>query len=114
MEKRKGTIVCDSCGGEIGQIEGLREQEIAQDEDGNDITEMYFECPRCGKHYTVMVIDRKVRLMIQRRKQLLRRIYRTMDETAQEKLTAEERALHEDIKARSDALREKHLGGGAI
>lgn len=115
MEKKQGLIVCDECGQIMRKMEEiLHDHVIAQDEEGNEITETYIECPRCGHHYTVIVEDRNVRLMVQKRRQLIRKIYRTSNRAIQDRLTEQERNLHEDIRERSEALKKKYLEGGVI
>ena len=49
-------VICDSCGQQT-DIE-LWTRQIAKDRNGYDVTEQYFECKNCGKHYTVGVYDR--------------------------------------------------------
>lgn len=117
MNRQKSEIVCDNCGAIIETVKGLlREREIAKDEDGNDIVEQFFECGRCGQHYTVIVTNRDMRLMIQRRVQLKRRmnmnLKRNGSKAALQKLIDEDRELQEDLKYAADALKEKYLEGG--
>ena len=38
---------------------------LAEDEAGNPVIERYFDCSNCGRHYTVTVMDREMRLMMQ-------------------------------------------------
>lgn len=117
MGRGKSEIICDGCGVTIERTgELLREHVIAQDENGNDIVERFFECGHCGKHYTVTVIDRDMRLMIQRRVQLKRRmnmnLKRRGSKAALQKLIDEDRELQEDLKFTADALKKKYLEGG--
>lgn len=116
MERQKSEIVCDECGAVIEELNGLlRDHVIAEDEDGNEITERFFECTRCGHHYTVTVIDRNMRLMIQRRTQLKHRMNRILknrgNKVILQKLIDEDKAIREDLKARADALKMKYLEG---
>lgn len=118
MDRQKGEIVCDKCGAIIEVAKGLlRERVIAKDDDGNDIVEQFFECGHCGQHYTVTVIDRDMRLMIQRRVQLKRRmnmnLKRKGSKVALQKLIDEDRELQEDLKFAADVLKKKYLEGGA-
>lgn len=119
MGRQKGEIVCDECGAVMEELNGLlRDHVIAQDEDGNEITERFFECPRCGHHYTVTVIDRNMRLMIQWRTQLKYRMNRILknrgNKVVLQKLIDEDKAIQDDLKVRADALKKKYLEGGAI
>lgn len=80
-------VICDACGSAIEDT-GIESRVIAKDKDGYDVVEQFFECQNCGKHYTVTVIDRKLLLMIQKRRQLLKQI-----------------KLHEQIKSREQTIR---------
>ena len=65
---------CDSCGKTIEMNGATFSRIIAKDEEGCNVVEQYFDCPHCGTHYTVAVIDRKMRRMIQQRKQIRKQI----------------------------------------
>ena len=66
-------IICDKCKSEISKCE-IKNRIITQDEKGIDVQESYFQCPTCGKKYTVLISDRKLRLLIQKRVMYLKKI----------------------------------------
>lgn len=78
-------IFCDSCGEVIHTADmKVKGRVIEKDADGENVTELYFACPNCQKHYTVTVLDRKMRLTIQKRTQLRGRIERGIRDRASE------------------------------
>ena len=118
MERQMHEVVCDECGEKIemdGQL--LRERVIAQDEEGDNVTERFFKCPRCNHHYTVIVIDRKLKLMIQKRKQLMKRMKRAAKNRRQsevKRILQEDRDIAQDIRERAKVLKQKYLEGGIM
>ncbi len=58
--------VCNQCGNEI-EI-SLNEENIDQDNNGKDVTELFFVCSGCGQRYTVMILDEYMRTLIGMRK----------------------------------------------
>lgn len=65
---------CDNCGKTIEMNGATFSRIIAKDEEGYNVAEQYFDCPHCGTHYTVAVIDRKMQRMIQQRQQIRKQI----------------------------------------
>lgn len=118
MERQMHEVVCDECSEVIEMDDQLvREIVITQDEEGDDVTERFFECPRCGHHYTVIVIDRKLNLMIQKRQQLKKRMKRAIKGRRQselKKLIQEEKDIVQDMQERADTLKKKYLEGGVM
>ena len=57
MEEKK-KIICDKCKAEFEMKKFLKDRVIAKDKMGNAVMERFFECPDCGTHYSVTVIDR--------------------------------------------------------
>lgn len=112
-EKKEITIKCDECGAEFGKDDiEPRARVIASDEDGYDVTEKYFSCPMCGQHYTITVIDREMLLMIQRRKQIRRKIKmhikRRSSPQAIRTLQEQDDALKDDLMHKSKYMKEKY------
>lgn len=109
MQKKE--IRCDKCGEEIGKP-NLKDRVIAKDKAGNAVTERFFECPACGTHYTVTVIDREMQLMIQKRGQLMLKVNRMMREGGSKerakKLLDADKKLKEDLKSRAEKLKEEY------
>lgn len=67
-------VYCDNCGKTIETNGATFSRIIAKDEEGCNVAEQYFDCPHCGAHYTVAVIDRKMQQMIQQRQQIRKQI----------------------------------------
>ncbi len=114
MEKEKKEIICDKCGFDILNMGmEIKEQILAEDEDGNPVIERFFDCQNCKKHYTVTVIDRKMRLMIQNRQMLQKRIARKLKDGAKisslEIEMKKERELQIALINRANMLKEKYL-----
>ena len=72
MEQK--TIICDVCGKEIDYANTISTRTIAKDAEGRDVIEQFFTCQSCGAHYTIMIIDSKMKIMIQKRKQLQNKV----------------------------------------
>lgn len=111
MEEKK-EIICDKCGAEIEMKNLLRDRVIGKDEAGNAVMERFFECLDCGQHYTVMVIDREMRLMIQKRGQLMLKVNSMLQEGGSkertQKLLDADKKLKEDMKSWADKLKEEY------
>lgn len=108
---QKNEIRCDKCGEEIGKP-NLKDRVIAKDKAGNAVIERFFECPACGTHYTVIVIDREMRLMIQKRVQLMKKINRMLQEGRSkdriQKLLDAEKKLKEDLESQAGRLKKEY------
>lgn len=106
MQKKE--IRCDKCGEEIGKP-NMKDRVIAKDKAGNAVMERFFECAACGTHYTVTVTDREMRLMIQKRGQLMLKVSRLLREGGSkermQKLLDADRKLKEDLKSRAEKLK---------
>lgn len=76
-------MYCDDCGKVIEMNGATYSRIIAKDEEGYNVAEQFFDCPNCGAHYTIAVIDRKMQQLIQQRQQIRKQI-----------------ALHRRIKSR--------------
>lgn len=83
-----GEVFCDRCGTKINMEQVRQTREIAKDVEGFGVIEQFFECENCGMHYTVLVIDRKMKEMIKKRQRIHKQI-----------------ALHKQIKSREATLR---------
>lgn len=116
MKEEKKEIICDSCGINIMDI-GIRIEDrvLAEDESKDPVIERFFDCPNCGKHYTVTVIDREIRLMMQKRQQLQKRIGRRLKDGAKMAVVKAQqeavRELQDDMMQRAAMLKEKYLKG---
>lgn len=80
-------VYCDACGKVINMNGATYSRIIAKDEEGYNVAEQFFDCPHCGAHYTIAVIDRKIQQLIQQRQQIRKQI-----------------ALHRRIRSRETTL----------
>lgn len=83
-----GEVFCDRCGKKINMEQAAQTREIAKDVEGFGVVEQFFECENCGMHYTVLIIDRKMKEMIKKRQRIHKQI-----------------ALHKQIKSREATIR---------
>lgn len=113
MEEKK-EIICDKCSAAIETKNLLKDRVIAKGKGGNAVMERFFECPACGAHYTVTVIDREMRLMMQKRNQLMQKVNRLLrtggSRERMQKLLDEDAQLKRDLKSRADRLKGEYAG----
>lgn len=113
------TIECNECGAVIEQRKDLlQHQVIDKDDSGQDIQETFFTCQSCGAHYTVIITDRPMRLIIEKRKTIRKKIGRAMKSCTKknvvatrmqvDKLVAEDEELRKQLKKMSTQLKEKY------
>lgn len=111
-EAGEAEVACDDCGAAIDIRKTMRSREIAKEKDGFRIQEQYFTCPACGKHYTVLIIDREMRKMIQKQKQLRKQIQLYQQIQVQpwvvEKLMRHTESLMRAKKGRMRKLKERY------
>lgn len=95
-------IICNKCNATFtpDMIE-IRKKVIKQDEHGDDVIEQYYECPICGAHYTITIMDRVQRIAVQN---AIRARKPARAQTYKDK----ERELADDIQARAKMLKEKY------
>lgn len=108
-------IFCDSCKKTIS-LEGLiQEQNVGRDDSG-PVTEKFFECPNCGKHYTITVYNRRMALKIQKRRQLQVKIKRAWgrktDAQRFRTWVNEDERLKNELLAEAGMLRQKYIQKG--
>lgn len=119
MDRGENTIICDKCGAEIEKVEeNLQHCVIGLDEEGQEIQETSFTCSSCGKKYTVIITDRKMRLIIEKRKTIRKKINRAAKratkknavatERAIKKMMAEDESLRIQLKEMQEQLKEKY------
>lgn len=110
MDKATMNIFCEACQKTIEKVD-IKEKKVGESA-GCQIMKKYFECPHCGRQYTITVTDREMRLLIQKRQQLQGRIRmaaaRRMNAGYIQKLTDAERELGKDLMKRSEALKEQY------
>lgn len=105
-------VHCDDCGKVIEMDGAVYSRIIAKDPEGFDVVEQYLECQHCGKHYTVMVYDREMKKMIQRRQQLRKQIalngsVRLREQTVR-KWQAEDERIKKKQLQREDMLKRRY------
>lgn len=110
---QNGIIICDECRVQIEQEQlEVWDRVIAKDEDGNDVVERYFDCPNCGRHYTATVIDRQQKIIIQKRRQVQKRINLCVKNYGSKarirKYQEEDEELREEFKYRAKMLKERY------
>lgn len=109
-----GAIVCEECRAEFEPEElAIKNRVIVDGETYEKVTETYFLCPVCGAHYTVTVLDRQQRLMVQRRRRL-QQSYKGALKIGKPKRAdtykEQERKLAKELKERAKMLKEKYRG----
>lgn len=105
-------IICDKCAATFtpDMIE-IKNRVITQDEEHNDIIEQYYECPICGAHYTITIMDRVQRIAVQKRRQyqtVIQNAIRARKPARAQTYKDKERELADDIQARAKMLKEKY------
>lgn len=103
-------VYCDSCGNAVDLHKTIATRVIGKDADGREVTEQYFTCDCCGRHYTIAVIDTQQRKLIQERKQLQRQIRLFAQIGADQKikqLQRKETRLKNVLMKRSAQLKER-------
>ena len=106
-------ITCDKCGAsfESGDI-AIKSNVIGYDEDG-DVIEKYYDCPVCGEKYTITIMDRQQVLLIQKRKEMRRRIAHQKNcgrPDRVRKYIQKEKDLADAIKSRAEKSKEEYGG----
>lgn len=105
-------IECNRCKAVFKPEElAIYEKVLTRDEEGDDVIEQYFECPACGISYGITVIDRKQRLLIQRRRQLqdsIRRLVGLKQIERSEKYRKMEREVADELTRRAKELKERY------
>lgn len=105
-------VHCDACGKIIEMNGATYTWIIAKDEDGFNVAEQFFDCPHCGAHYTIAVIDRKMQQLIQQRQQIrkqvaLHRRIKSREKTFQ-KLQRTDESIKRQQEARMKMLKAKY------
>ena len=99
------TAVCDRCSGTF---------EIKLDErryEGS-VVQQFFRCTGCGKEYTVIVTDKKLRDKIEKHRRLasmIRMYGKSMNEAALERKLRELDAMKRNIQKRAENLKERYV-----
>lgn len=108
----RNEIICDKCKLIISKFE-IKTRMITQDEKGIDVQESYFQCPTCGKKYTILISDRKLRLLIQKRVLCLKKIQKAKnkkDEAAMIRNKKKHDRIEKEISDWQGMLTKKYAG----
>lgn len=105
-------IVCDKCGVIItnGKF-AIKSRVLTKDENGDDVTEQYFECPVCGSHYVILIQNRHLKVTTQKRRQIQISIWaaeKLRNHKKAQAMKEKERELAEDMNKQAHALKEKY------
>lgn len=108
----RNEIICDKCKLIISKFE-IKTHIITKDEKGIDVQESYFQCPTCGKKYTILISDRKLRLLIQKRVLCLKKIQKAKnkkDEAAMIRNKKKHGRIEKEISDWQGMLTKKYAG----
>lgn len=105
-------IICNKCNATFtpDMIE-IQKKVITQDEHGDDVIEQYYECPICGVHYTITIMDRVQRIAVQKRRQYqtaIQNAIRARKPARAQTYKDKEKELADDIQARAKMLKEQY------
>lgn len=99
------TAVCDRC---FGTYEIKLEERRYE----GSVVQQFFRCPACGKEYTIIVTDKKLRDKIEKRRRLasmIRTYGKSMNEAALERKLRELDAMKRNIQKRAENLKERYV-----
>lgn len=105
-------VHCNKCSTKIEIARTTDSRIIARDRDGFAVTEQYFTCQNCGKHYTVYVNNRQMEMLMQKRRQIQKQIVlcRTIGNTEEtiKKLIKRNDDIKQQQKELEAKLKEKY------
>ena len=105
-------VYCDECKKTIS-LEGLIHERGVGWDDSGPVTEKYFECPNCGKHYTITVYNRRMAIKIHKRRQLQVKIKRAWGRKSDAQRfrtwVNEDERLKNELLEEAGKLRRKYL-----
>lgn len=67
-------IECDRCAAPIPMISQTIKEEVIDNQGGDLVKLLFFQCPRCGEKYEILIEDNQMREMIRKRKKVLQEI----------------------------------------
>ena len=112
---KTGIVICDACAEQLDLKALIYTRVIEKDESGRDVAEKCFDCPKCGKHYSVTIYNHELlRLMNERRR--IRRMIELMkthgcrEQAIERKIRENERIKKKQLDIQS-ALLKKYYGG---
>ncbi len=99
------TTICEKCSATF-------EINIQERRFDDSVIQQYFRCPACGKEYTIIVTDKKLRDKIEKRRRLasmIRTYGKSMNEAALERKLRELDAMKRNIQKRAENLKERYV-----
>lgn len=68
------TVECDRCAAPIPMGSQTLKEELIDNQEGDLVKLFFFQCPRCGEKYEILIEDNQMREMIRKRKKVLQEI----------------------------------------
>lgn len=68
------TVECDRCAASIPMGSQTIKEEVIDNQGGDLVKLLFFQCPRCGEKYEILIEDNQMREMIRKRKKILQEI----------------------------------------
>lgn len=107
------TVECDRCAASIPMLSQTIKEEVIDSQGGDMVKLFFFQCPRCGEKYEILIEDNKMRKMIRKRKKILQEIdikrYIKAREKNIEKLIKESNTIKTAQERYYAELKEKYL-----
>ena len=106
-------IECDRCAAPIPMLSQTIKEEVIDSQGGDMVKLLFFQCPRCGEKYEILIEDNQMREMIRKRKKILMEIDVKRYIKAREKSIKQLTQKADKIKAAQERhyaeLKEKYL-----
>lgn len=107
------TVECDRCAASIQMGSQTIKEEVIDNQGGDLVKLLFFQCPRCGEKYEILIEDNQMREMIRKRKKILQEIdikrYIKARENNIEKLIKESDKIKAAQERYYAELKEKYL-----
>lgn len=68
------TVECDRCAAPIPMLSQTIKEEVIDSQGGDMVKLLFFQCPRCGEKYEILIEDNQMREMIRKRNKILQEI----------------------------------------
>lgn len=106
-------IECDRCAAPIPMLSQTIKEEVIDSQGGDMVKLLFFQCPRCGEKYEILIEDNQMREMIRKRKKILMEIdikrYIKAREKSIKKLTQKADKIKAAQERHYAELKEKYL-----
>lgn len=107
------TVECDRCAASIPMLSQTIKEEVIDSQGGDMVKLFFFQCPRCGEKYEILIEDNQMREMIRKRKKVLQEIdvkrYIKAREKSIERLIKKSDKIKEAQERHYAELKEKYL-----